>query len=384
MVKNRGKLDSTLAAMFSNPAYAPTYLFYAHIISKCTIIMRDDIPAPAGVSYDVDHYNLYINKTLFDAYTLVERLAILKHEMLHILYDHVGRQNKRESKRWNIATDCALNQQINIEHLPDNCIIPETIKEHMGLDLPLNKSAETYYDMLEHDSDIDHDDHQTWEESNGDPDLKKTVTRKMMEDAQEQTLKSCGKIPNDFATWLSINTVKAEINWKKVLANVVGNKRVNKIPTIKRMDRRFPKRDDLRGKIKDRKFDLLVIVDISGSMSNESINNTLSEVKNICKWTKTNAHMIQVDSVAHPPEILSEKTKKFERRGNGGTILFKAIGVANKYNLVYDAVVILTDGYVSNFDLKNFEKINKRTVWLIEKDGVIPNVQGNNKAVKLC
>jgi hypothetical protein len=124
-MKNRGKLDDTLAAMFSNPDYFEDYLFYAHMIGMCSIKINKKLDSCAGVQFDIDHYNLYINpfskwveakdvkdnikiqmsnvdfkiedgKKMvrimkgFDDYIVTERLAILKHEMLHILYNHVS------------------------------------------------------------------------------------------------------------------------------------------------------------------------------------------------------------------------------------------------------------------------------------------------------
>lgn len=370
---NRGSFDSTIAAMFSNPRYSNNYLFYAHLIGQCSIRIRDDIPAPAGVAFSDDHFLLYINPNLFDEYTLNQRLAILKHEMLHILYDHIGRKNERHHQTWNIATDCAINQQISLDDLPENCITPKTISENLGVDVPKNKSSEEYYDILIQDeNELESDDHTTWEESTGDSDLRKTITKKMMETSQKQTLKSCGKLPKEYSEWLDINTIKSEVNWKRVLRNIIGNKKVGKRPSIKRFDRRFYDRDDLKGKVKDRTFELLVVADVSGSMSNEALVKTLSEVQNICTLTKTNVNLIQVDTKAHPPEKISNKTSVFQRRGTGGTELFNAISVAKDYNIDFDAVVIITDGYLFSYDIRNFSSLNKHIFWLIESEGIIP------------
>lgn len=383
LMSGRGKLDATLAAMFSNPLYASSYLFYAHMIGQCSIKIRD-IPAPAGVSFINDHFVLYINKELFDEYDLRERLAILKHEMLHILYNHIERLENRDAKTWNIATDCAINQQIDSNDLPENCITPKTIHEHLNIDVPKNKSSEEYYELLKTE-DMENHDHSTWEESTGDNDLKKTITKKMMESAAEQTMKSIGKIPKDYSSWLDINTVKSEVNWKKQLRNIIGNKKTNKKTTIKRFDRRFPRREDLRGKIKDRTFDLLLVADVSGSMSDDALIKTFSEVRNICSLTKTNLNMIQVDTKAHPPEKISKKTNVFNRKGNGGTELFDAINVANEHKLQYDAIVIITDGYIFDDDIENFLSINKKIIWLIEGDGLLSEKlsQGKMSAIKL-
>ena len=130
----RGKLDDTLAAMFSNPEYRANYLFYAHVIGQCSIKIDKEIPAPAGVSFSVDHYNLYINPDEFGCYTLKERLAILKHEALHILYGHLGeRGNGKNPAGWNISTDCALNQHIDQDHLPECAILPKPLEAKTGI-----------------------------------------------------------------------------------------------------------------------------------------------------------------------------------------------------------------------------------------------------------
>ena len=131
---DRGKLNDTLAAMFSNIEYRSDYLFYAHMIGQCSIKIDETLPAPAGVAFSIDHYNLYINPKEFDKFKLVSRLAILKHEMFHILYGHLDRTEGRVHLPWNYATDCALNQHCNEEHLPDNCVNPKTLGEMLNCD----------------------------------------------------------------------------------------------------------------------------------------------------------------------------------------------------------------------------------------------------------
>lgn len=396
---NRGKLDDTLAAMFSNIKYRTNYLFYAHMIGQCTIKI-EDMDAPAGVAFNVDHYDLYINPEMFDEYTLVERLAILKHEMFHILYDHVGRMEDRAHMAWNFATDCAINQQIDPEHLPEIAVTPETLGEMMESTVPHNQSSEFYYDMIK-----DHveekqkdkqeqngegepqegegtpqegkgtpqqmDNHDIWNESVGDKDLKQDMTKRMIEKAQEETIKGKGTIPNEFSDWMELHSRKSEVNWKKVLRGIVGNKRVGSRSTIMRSDRRFPKRQDLRGKTKDRKFNLLVVADVSGSMNDQAILSTLGEVQHICDITKTDVDLIQIDAQAYAPEKLSKKTKLFDRKGNGGTNLHPALDMAAKHKLDYQAVVVLTDGGLWGDDIDYFAALNKKVIWLVEKNGRI-------------
>jgi predicted metal-dependent peptidase len=413
---NRGKLDDTLAAMFSNIEYRQNYLFYAHMVGQCSIKVTTELEAPAGVAFNVDHYDLYINPEQFDEYTLVERLAILKHEMLHILMDHVGRAEDRVHLPWNFATDCAINQQIDPDHLPEIAVTPETLGKMMESTVPANQSSEFYYDMIkDHVKDKQKDgqpgegegeggsgsesgnpsegdgqckpldSHEIWDESKGDKDLKKDMTKKMIEKAQEDTIKSKGYVPSECSEWIEMHSRKNEVSWKKVLRGIVGNKRVGVRSTIMRQDRRFPKREDLRGKTRERKFNLLVIADVSGSMDDQAIIDTLTEVQHVCDITKTDVDLIQIDSEAFAPEKLTKKTKLIERKGNGGTELYPAIEMAQKHKIDYQAVIVLTDGGLWANDIDKFRALNKKLIWLIEPNGWILDTMNSGKmqAIKL-
>jgi predicted metal-dependent peptidase len=412
--QNRGKLDDTLAAMFSNIEYRTDYLFYAHMIGQCSIKIVDDLPSCAGVMFSVDHYNLLINPSKFDEFTLVERLAILKHEMLHILYGHLDRKEDRVHLPWNYSTDCALNQQINQEHLPKVGVTPESLGKALGIAVPKNQSSEFYYDLLKQEIDKQKDkqnqqqdengepqegddqsggssmpqlmdSHDTWEESSGDADLQKDMTKKMIDKAQVETIKSKGTVPNQCSDWLEMFSRKSEVDWKKVLRGITGNKRVGKRSTIMRTDRRFPHREDLRGKTRDRMFNLLVVADVSGSMSDEALLKTLAEVQHICTMTRSDVDLIQIDTQAYPPEKLGKKTKLIDRKGNGGTMLSPALEMAKKHKIDYNAIVVLTDGGLWNNDTDPFKKTGKKVIWLIEPTGtIIPSMnEGRMQAFQL-
>lgn len=440
--KNRGKLDDTMASMFSNVEYRTTYLFYAHMISQCSIKIYKGLPAAAGVAFMYDHFNLYINPDMFDKEPLTSRLGILKHEMLHILNGHVERKEERIHKPWNYATDCAINQLIERTHLPDYVIYPDNLSKFIGVPVAENQSSEIYYDLMkqqyekqkeqEKDENGDSgdqdqgsqdgqgdqdqgsqdgqgsspgerlkdlfegqgqgqgecrpvDSHDTWGESKGDPDLQKDMTKKMIEHSQNETIKGKGTVPSGCSDWLEMHSRKSEVNWKRILRGIVGNKRVGRRSTIMRSDRRFPSRDDLRGKLKDRMFNLLVIADVSGSMSDKAVLNTLGEVRHICDVTKTDVDLIQIDTQAYKPEKLSKGTKLIERKGCGGTTLNPALDMAREHGIDYQAVVVLTDGGLFGDDITYFQRLNKKVIWLVEPSGYLMDEMntGRMQGIKL-
>ena len=126
----RDIIDETIANGFSNKKYRAQYEFYFHILAQCKVVISTDIET-AGVRFANTKYILMINPEFFDPLPLTIRLGILKHEMLHILYNHTSRQEDRQQKQFNITADCAINQQIDRSHLdmPRNVSIKKEVKK---------------------------------------------------------------------------------------------------------------------------------------------------------------------------------------------------------------------------------------------------------------
>lgn len=398
--------ETLISMMTISGPYSNTYMFYGHMIAKCKRIMDTSMKAPAAVSFQHDKVILYINPLMFNKFTLEERLGVLKHEMLHILNGHLLRLKDKERKGWNYATDCAINQLIEKFHLPNGCIFPENLRVKPEIKkVPENQNAEAYYDMLDDkenpskgkgsgngekgNGDCSNsskegyllDDHDKWDESVGDSEFQKDIVKKMIEESinNSNNVHGRGSIPVNISELLKIHTRTNEVDWRKVLRSIVGNKKANIRRTLLRRDRRMPDRMDIKGKTKDRTFELLVVADVSGSVSNKRLIELIAEIQNICTITKTPVNMIQVDSYAHPPEKLSKTATTISRKGSGGTYLSDALSSAKKHKLHYDAVVIATDGGLSLSDVLNFERLNKPIIWLIEHTGRIMSEMTNKK-----
>ena len=125
---NRKAFEECISAMISNPTFTKNYVFYSAMIAQCKIKF-EDIPSPAGVAFNNTHFELYINDDIFSTFPLEQRIGILKHEMLHILNNHVQRKEEREHLPWNVSTDMAINQMIERKHLPEDGVFPEDFQK---------------------------------------------------------------------------------------------------------------------------------------------------------------------------------------------------------------------------------------------------------------
>lgn len=403
-MSSREPFDEAIRYMsvLSNPDYA-NYVFYLYMVSQCRIVLDEELPAAAAVSFHYDHYNLYINPTKFGSHPVIQRVGIIKHEMLHILYNHIRREESHMvHENFNLATDCALNQHITRNHLPSGVIYPDVLAQIIELpvsQVPDNQSAEFYYNLIQNFAEQNPDkcspsgcpngvpeqvdDHSKWEESKGDSEIQKDVAKRMAERSAEQTQRSRGNLPSNYSDWIQILTTERVVNWKQVLKRIIGNKRVGHTPTLYKPNRRQPDASHIKGRIKDRKFDLLVVADVSGSVSDKELAYGIAEINHLCKQTQTPVKLIQVDTAAHEPEPISSRTNKFHRKACGGTYLYPAIEKAYERKVPFNAVVVITDGGISSEDLFKFEALNLKVIWLLTDKPHLDFNTGKMKAIKL-
>jgi predicted metal-dependent peptidase len=397
MNDQRKGFDEALKAMIlSTSPYHKDYCFYAHMISQCRLIFDENMPAPAAVNFMHDHFNLFIKPSEFNEWPLEHRIGVLKHEMFHILYNHIQRSKQYDHKGFNYAADCALNQHIDESHLPSGCILPNNFPSKTGT-VPPGMTAEQYYEMIDFNNNPDDsygsqsgmgnpsDSHDKWDESQGHEAVQKDIAKNMAQQSQKQTTKANGNTPSEYSEWMEILDTRKEIDWRQLLRRIVGNKRANSRRTLMRRDRRQPHLPQIKGRTKDRVFELAVISDVSGSVSNEALLAMWAEIRNICDITGTPVKLVQVDTSPSPPEELSKNTRSIERKASGGTYLSPAITTLKEHHINYDCLVVSTDGYLDSSDIIPFAELNKRVLWLIEANGqVIPEMnKGRMQAIKL-
>lgn len=392
---NRAAFEESIVAMFTDTISGNN--FYAHLVAKCKVRMSNTLPT-AGVSFTNSAYNLTINPFFFDSLQPKERIDVIKHELLHIMYRHLTvRKDFADHEQANIAMDMAINQALRY--------LPEGAVHHKTYNFPSGLNTEQYYKLL--DEDQDYQDKKKAKEAmqkaiaeaikeaiengnvdgNGQPldadgnpiqgltpdgvhqwadiseeaqEILDSITSDMIESAITKTK---GNLPGDIAMMLDLFKKKAQVNWKRELRKLVGNKKANKRLTIKRRDRRMPGRMDLRGKTKDTTFELIVLVDTSGSMDNNDILVPLNEIRHICEMTNTTLKVVQVDTQVSAVSDFSAKDFTFERNGCGGTHMEAGIEYIHENKMKFDAIMFITDLYIE--DLSSWKFIPKAPIfWL--------------------
>ena len=320
---------------------------------------------------------LCINKKFWDTLSDDEQLAILRHELGHILFKHItSSEYFGDHDKFNIAADCEVNSYIPILQKDPYCYPARWNLEN-------NKGTKFYYENLPDEPDQPNDgsegnngdssnsydpndSHASWKDFQDLSDTEKQLIENQIDYQAKNTAETCqkliGSIPGELKEYLdSLFKIKPQVfNWKAYFRRVIGNLIISELYlTRMRPSRRFP---DSRGVRFKRKPHVLVGVDTSGSVSNEELEDFFSEIYYLWK-SGVKVTIAQMDTKI---EHIEEYNGKFNKEiyGRGCTEFTDLINYYNERKKDFSTLVIFTDGYVS-LNLPPF----RNGVWVITKNG---------------
>lgn len=298
--------------------------FFGHFIMQSTICY-DAMGVPTagvGVFNGVPH--IVFNTEYASKLTNAELCAVFKHEILHLLMDHLGsvKELKLDPYLSNIAQDCAINQYI--KGLPEGCVTPELLEQVVGTKLKRFETSEYYYDALKKKSDQLKQAGVKTQDEHGLPgqDPEEGVKGSVKRVAQNAAQTAAGNVANHILDAIG-KLGDAKLPWRSILRNQIMTHTTNRTQaTRKRVNRRFPL--PTPGKKKKREMVLGVCIDESGSVSPEQHAAFMNEIQQIAKQV-TRTWLVHADCEVSYVEDLSKAKFKPTRRSAGGTAYQPAI-----------------------------------------------------------
>jgi predicted metal-dependent peptidase len=145
----------------------------------------------------------------------------------------------------------------------------------------------------------------------------------------------------------------------------------------------LPQISPFPGKMRDYTFDIGIVIDTSGSMSNDEVLEGLSGVKSIIekdRYCKTT--VLEVDTIIHK-EYVCKKVRdiQFDVKGRGGTTL--GPGLIRAKELGVDVCLVFTDGGTENMTQYPRKSLPKKIIWVITGGGSASQVRGTGFVVKV-
>lgn len=351
-------------------AYAAKNLsWFSPALYRCRIVLTESVPIAA-----IDkNYNTYWNpktvslliNSLSDRKRALSELAFIWiHEISHVLREHFDRALYLgvDSKDWNYAADLEINDS-NWENLCPPTLFPPVTPALYKL--PNGRTAEWYYNNLPDNKSVFkvwddgsgvHGKLRPWEIEDNKKQSLNDIARTVLSRDVARRMKTSrhGTLPVGWNTWVK-NVLEPKVDWRKILRN-----RLSTAITIGRgcrIDYTYLKSNrrasvyypvllpTLTGTQSNQ---LIVVIDTSGSMTGQPLEQAVGELYGILKEAHRNVKLVPCDAdVYQTIELKSAQDIRNILRlpGGGGTNMIKGIDFATSQKPIPDTVLVLTDGY---------------------------------------
>lgn len=350
--------------------------FFGNMATRLRILAADEwLPTAA-----VDGRNLYYNTQFFNAMNNKEIEFVIAHEILHCVFDHLGRRGDRDALIYNIASDYIVNNTCVRERIGQ---IPSIVSCYQDFKYE-NWSSEDVYDDLFSKYDAEElrqlgemlDEHLELDEGNGEsqqgeggddtkdvnghnvskskPTYSNDELRKIRDEIKENMLSAAqsagaGNIPAGVDRMIKELT-EPKMNWREILRQ--------QIQSIIKSDFTFsrPSRKGwhtgaiLPGMDNDETIDICISLDMSGSIGNKQAADFLGEVKGIMdEYQDYNIKIWCFDTkVYNEDDFMADDGRDitdYEIYGGGGTDFVANWEYMKANDITPKKFLMFTDGY---------------------------------------
>lgn len=194
---------------------------------------------------------------------------------------------------------------------------------------------------------------------------------------QVKRMNQWGSLPGKVVDEILASTI-VRIDYRQILSMF----RASVLSSSRKLTRMLPSRRygfEYMGSKRDFTTDLLVAIDVSGSVTNEGISQALSIINRFFKYGVENIDVIQFDYGLQGEKMTMKKAlkDKFKVQGRGGTDFQAPIDLFLKDG--YDGLIMITDGFAAVPEVPKVFRGN--ILWLIYENEWfdISRKQGLNK-----
>ena len=347
--------------------------FFGNMATRLQIKSADDWLGTAAV----DGRNLYFNTQFFNAMSNKEIEFVIAHEILHCVFDHLGRRDDRNPQIYNIAADYIVNNLLVRDRIGDK---PKLVDCFQDFKYDSWTSEEVYDDIFEEAKKNGEeflkqlgemlDEHIDWEgeggqgsndgegadgkESKKRPTYSKEELKKIKDEIKENMISAAqtsgaGNVPGEIARMIKELT-EPKMNWREILRQQIQSTIRNDY-TFSRPSRKGQMTGAiLPGMNFDETIDICIALDMSGSIGDDQARDFLSEIKGIMdEYKDYNIKLWCFDTKVYNEQDFSadggDDLMDYEIMGGGGTE-FMCNWDYMKYNDIQPKKFIMfTDGY---------------------------------------
>jgi hypothetical protein len=343
--------------------------FFGNLATRLKLVNSDEWCATAAT----DGRTFYYNSRFIMMLKPKEVEFLVGHEVLHVVYDHMGRRGDRDPQIWNVADDYAVNADLK-RHKVGQFITTVPCLYETKYD---GKPAEEIYDDLTKNMQkisIDDlveqllDDHMDDEEGDGeggqdgDGDKKGKGRPKMSQEEKDrlrQEVKQAiiqaaqsaeaGTLPKGVERLIK-DATNPVMPWRELIQTNLTSAIRTDFSWMRPSRRGWHSDAIMPGMTPGEEIDVVVSIDMSGSISNKQAQAFLGEIGGMMNsFDGYKVHVFCFDTDTYNPKDFDnenmESIEEYEPMGGGGTD-FDCIFTYLKENAIEPKrLIVFTDGY---------------------------------------
>ena len=349
--------------------------FFGNMATRLKILAADDwLPTAA-----VDGRNLYYNTQFFNAMDNKEIEFVIAHEILHMVFDHLGRREDRNPMLYNIAADYIVNNLLvrdRIGHKPKIVDCYQDFKyegwtsEAVYDDLfeTAKKNGEEFLEqlgeMLDEHLDAEGEDGQSGageeKDANGNgvstqkPKYSKDEIKQIKDEIKEATINAAqsagaGNTPAGVQRLIKELT-EPKMNWREILRQQIQSTIKSDYSFSRPSRKGWQSGAVLPGMNFDQTIDICIALDMSGSIGNKQAQDFLGEVKGIMdEYKDYNIKIWCFDTEVYGEDDFSaddgREITDYEIKGGGGTDFMANWTYMKENDIAPKKFLMFTDGY---------------------------------------
>ena len=310
--------------------------FWGNLATRMKLIEASDWCATAAT----DGRHFYYSTEFINQLDDDELVFLFGHEVGHCVYDHLGRRGERDPQVWNMAGDYLVNDML-IENNVGRRITKVPILWESKY---RNMTAEEVYDQLMEnaveikatlDVHLDGDGNEAEDGKASDGKSKSSkikideeTMKRIRDEIKEAVLQSAqaagaGNVPAGIRRLIQQFTAP-KMRWQDLLQVQLESSLKNNYSFMRPSRKSWHTGAVLPGMLPAENLDIVIALDMSGSITEEMIKDFLGEVKGMMDmYTTYNIHVFCFDTDVYNPVTFTEDNGEdihdYEPMGGGGT-----------------------------------------------------------------
>ena len=344
--------------------------FFGNLATRLKLVNADEWLTTAAT----DGRNFYYNSRFVMMLKVKEVEFLVGHEVLHVVYDHLGRRDNRDPEIWNIANDYAVNSDLKKHRVGEmittvDCLYEKKYEgwaseeiyddlmknvQYISIDDLIDKMLDDHIDGEGDEGDGDGDKDRQGRKGKGRPQLTEAEKEEIRQEMKQAVINAAqqaeaGSVPAGVERLIKQLTDPV-MPWRELIQTNLTSA-IKSDYTWMRPSRRGWHMDAIMpGMNPGEEIDVDIYIDMSGSISNKQGMAFLSEVAGMMDaFDGYNLRVTCFDTRCYNTQEFSsenmENIEEYELHGGGGTDFDCIFDDLKEAGRVPNRLIVFTDGY---------------------------------------